>query len=277
MRDIDNDQFWNYVRFSGPHVTSGVSKYLRFEPLGNGTFELVTLDGWGGKVRSNRPSDIFLPHPTIEGAYKFIGRLDDTLTLVNGEKCQPTGMELSLKGESPYISEAIVFGIARPHVGALILPTEKGAELLKETEGEAKFFNAIWPSIEKANEDAPSHGKLLPEMLIFLPANTQIPRADKASIIRPKVYKMFEDQIDDVSRSVAGSTSTDKAQIYARYERGEAYIPGQKVEKQQLAGKQLEGYLAQMIGKYAKSDSPLESETDFFEFGYVLQATHHVQ
>ena len=56
-------------------------------------------------------------------------------------------------------------------------------------------------------------------------------------------------------------------QIYARYERGEAYVPGQKVAKQQLAGKQLEEYLAQMIGKYAKSDSSLENETDFFEFG----------
>lgn len=205
LRDFENDKAWNYVRFSGPYVSSGVDKYLRFEPQDNGSFELVTLDGWGGKVRSNNPdnsyssSDLFVPHPTIEGAYKFIGRLDDTLTLVNGEKCQPTSMELSLKGESPYISEAIVFGIARPHVGALILPTDKGAELLAQPDGQAKLFNAIWPTIEKANEEAPSHGKLLPEMLIFLPANTQIPRADKASIIRPKVYKMFEDKIDDVS------------------------------------------------------------------------------
>lgn len=208
-----------------------------------------------------------MPHPTIEGAYKFIGRLDDTLTLVNGEKCQPTGMELSLKGESPYISEAIIFGIARPHIGALILPTEKGADLLGQTDGDARFFNAIWPTIEKANEEAPSHGKLLPEMLIFLSANSQIPRADKASIIRPKVYKMFEDQIDDVSNWTGLRSHTNQVQIYARYERGEAFIPGQKVAKQQLAGKQLEEYLAQMIGKYAKSESLLESDTDFFEFG----------
>jgi long-subunit acyl-CoA synthetase (AMP-forming) len=167
----------------------------------------VTLDGWGGKVRSNRPdnsyssSDLFVAHPSIEGAYKFVGRIDDTLTLVNGEKCQPTGMELSLKGDSPYISEAVVFGIARPHVGALLLPTDKGAELLKEENGESKFFNAIWPIIEKANVEAPSHGKLLPEMLIVLPVDSKLPRADKASIIRPKVYKMFESEIDNVSLS----------------------------------------------------------------------------
>lgn len=55
-------------------------------------------------------------------------------------------------------------------------------------------------------------------------------------------------------------------QIYARYERGEAYIPGQQVTKQQLSGAQLEQYLLEMIGKYAKSTA-LERDTDFFEFG----------
>ncbi|KAJ9111498.1 hypothetical protein QFC22_006525 [Naganishia vaughanmartiniae] len=258
LRDFETDKDWNYVRFSGPHVSSGVIDYLKFEPQADGSFELVVLDGWGGKVRSNRPdnsyssSDLFVPHPSIEGAYKFIGRIDDTLTLVNGEKCQPTGMELSLKGDSPYISEAIVFGIARPHIGALLLPTDKGAELLKEEDGESKFFHAIWPIIEKANVEAPSHGKLLPEMLIVLPVETKLPRADKASIIRPKVYKMFESEIND---------------IYARYEKGEAYIPGQKVTKQKLIDINLEDYLLEKIGRFSKSSSPLELDTDFFEFG----------
>ncbi|KAJ9094096.1 hypothetical protein QFC21_006197 [Naganishia friedmannii] len=258
LRDFDIDKDWNYVRFSGPHVSSGVINYLKFELQADGTFELIVLDGWGGKVRSNRPdnsyssSDLFVPHPSIEGAYKFIGRIDDTLTLVNGEKCQPTGVELSLKGDSPYISEAVVFGIARPHIGALLLPTERGAELLKEEDGESQFFKAIWPIIEKANVEAPSHGKLLPEMLIILPEDTELPRADKASIIRPKVYKLFESEISD---------------IYVRYERGEAYIPGQKVTKQKLTDINLEEYLVQEIGRCSKSSSQLELDTDFFEFG----------
>ena len=67
------------------------------------------MDGWAGKVKNNNPdnsystSDLFIPHPTREGAYKFVGRLDDTLVQVNGEKTQPLSIELTLKGESPYM------------------------------------------------------------------------------------------------------------------------------------------------------------------------------
>lgn len=157
------------------------------------------LDGWKGKVRSNTDdgsyatSDIFLPHPSREGAYKFVGRLDDTLVMVSGEKTNPVPIELTLKGESPYIAEAIIFGSGRSHIGALILPTDLGSEL-----SEREMWEKIKPVIEKANGEAPSHSQLMPEMLIFLPPGTTIPRADKASIIRPKCYKLFEGVIEEV-------------------------------------------------------------------------------
>lgn len=200
FRDFDSDKDWNYIRFSGPQVKSGVADYLRFDSQGDDkTSEIVVLDGWKGKVRSNQPdgsyatSDIFVKHPTIEGAYKFVGRLDDTLVMVTGEKTNPVPMELTLKGESPYISEAIIFGAGKPHIGAIILPTEAGAEL-----SHGELFKRIAPVIEKANEEAPTHSQLMPEMLIFIEGGTKIPRADKSSIIRPKVYKMFENLIEQV-------------------------------------------------------------------------------
>ncbi len=71
--------------------------------------EVVVKDGWPGKVMSNLPDggyatkDLFVPHQTIRGAYKFMGRLDDTLVQVNGEKTNPVPIELTLKGESPYM------------------------------------------------------------------------------------------------------------------------------------------------------------------------------
>lgn len=40
--------------------------------------------------------------------------------------------------------------------------------------------------------------------------------------------------------------------------------------KQKLADINLEDYLLQKIGGFSKSSSPLELDTDFFEFGYVL-------
>ena len=114
--------------------------------------------------------------------------------MVSGEKTNPVPIELTLRGKSPYIAEAIVFGAGKSHIGALILPTDLGANLDRK-----ELYTKIAHVIDSANAEAPTHSQLMPEMLIFVPAGTTIPRADKASIIRPKVYKMFEDLIEEVS------------------------------------------------------------------------------
>lgn len=211
FRDFKADQDWNYIRFSGPYVKSGVADYLKFIPQsGGGSFEVVVTDGWKGKVRSNTDdgsyatSDLLVPHPSTPGAYKFVGRLDDTLVMVSGEKTNPVPIELTLKGGSPYIAEAIVFGAGKSHIGALILPTDLGADL-----NHKDLYAKISPVIDNANAAAPTHSQLVPEMLIFVPAGTVIPRADKASIIRPKVYKMFEDLIEQVSTGLDRSLGQD--------------------------------------------------------------------
>lgn len=108
LRDFETDKDWDYIRLKGTHVTSKIADYIRFEKHGD-QLEVVVMDGWAGKVKNNNPdnsystSDLFIPHPTREGAYKFVGRLDDTLVQVNGEKTQPLSIELTLKGESPYM------------------------------------------------------------------------------------------------------------------------------------------------------------------------------
>jgi len=104
FRDFETDMGWNWVRAKGPYVKTKVNDYLRFEDRGGGTYELVVLDGWHTKARislrfsciphilakvmSNQPDgsyaskDLFVKHPTIPDAYKFIGRIDDTLVMV---------------------------------------------------------------------------------------------------------------------------------------------------------------------------------------------------
>lgn len=109
MRDFDTDPWWNYVRFAGPHAKRNLGDYLLLESRGDDLIEVIVKDGWPGKVMSNLPNndygtkDLFVAHPSIEGAYKFKGRLDDTLVQVNGEKTNPVPIELTLKGESPYM------------------------------------------------------------------------------------------------------------------------------------------------------------------------------
>jgi hypothetical protein len=101
-------------------------------------------------------------------------------------------------------AEAVVFGAGRPHIGALILPTELAKDLTP-----AQFFPLIWPTIQLANEAAPSHSRLLPEMLIYLKYNTKLPRADKGSVIRPRTYVQFEAAIEEVRTVAAGIVFSD--------------------------------------------------------------------
>ena len=58
-RDFDTDKEWNWVRAKSPYMHNGVHKYLRFEPLGGGTYELYVLDGWQSKVGPTHTVYIF--------------------------------------------------------------------------------------------------------------------------------------------------------------------------------------------------------------------------
>jgi hypothetical protein len=79
--------------------------------------------------------------------------------------CVAVPIELAIRGNSPYVAEVIVFGAGRPQVGCLILPSELGKELAKDREA---FLEKIWPVIEDANAQAPTHSRLLPDMVAIL-------------------------------------------------------------------------------------------------------------
>ena len=70
------------------------------------------------------------------------------------------------------VQECIVFGDGRPQVGALILPSEAGKELSQNKE---EYIKTIWPVIADANSRAPSHSRILLEMVEILPYGTEIP------------------------------------------------------------------------------------------------------
>ncbi|KAF5367566.1 hypothetical protein D9758_003797 [Tetrapyrgos nigripes] len=251
-RDFATDKEWNWVR------PTPVSKhFLEFEPRGNNTYEVVVKDGYPPKIETNRPDgsyatkDLFLQHPEHEDRYRYIGRLDDTLVHILGEKTNPVPMELGIRGNSPYVAEAIVFGAGKPQTGCLILPSELAKDMSK-----AQLMEKVWPVIEQVNEEAPSHSRLLPEMIEFLPYGTVIPVATKMSILRPACYTKFKDLIESV---------------YARFEQGD---PG--TAKKRFNRNELEDYLLDTLRKTIGSvkAAKLDRDVDLFALGVdSLQAT----
>ncbi|PCH34315.1 L-aminoadipate-semialdehyde dehydrogenase [Wolfiporia cocos MD-104 SS10] len=252
-RDFAKDKAWNWLRAEGP-----IADHLVMEDRGEGTYESIVKDGWPAKTQSNRPDgsyatkDLFVRHEEHPNWYKYIGRLDDTLVQVLGEKTNPVPIELAIRGNSPYVEEAIVFGEGRPQVGCLILPSELGKDLSKD---HAAFLETIWPVIEDANAQAPTHSRILPEMVYILEYGTQIPQATKMSILRPACYAKFKDIIDSV---------------YDRFENGSG------ATKLNLSQPELEDFIFKAVTQTlgAAKAAKLTKTSDLFAFGVdSLQST----
>ncbi|KAL8814336.1 MAG: hypothetical protein Q9223_006431, partial [Gallowayella weberi] len=169
------------------------------KPIGDEQYEFVFLEGYPIAVESNstdppnsfHSKDVFSPHPNISNAWKYLGRLDDRVTLLNGEKVLPLPIEGRIK-KHPLVKEDVVFGVSRPLPGSLVFRAEAAKELT-----DAEFVDEIWPDVEAANETAEGFSKISKDMIVPLPAGIEYPQADKGSFIRPQMYRAFEKEIDD--------------------------------------------------------------------------------
>ncbi|KAL9129611.1 MAG: hypothetical protein Q9217_001967 [Psora testacea] len=188
------DKAWNYIRPPPPMLQNILPK-----PVSEDAYEFIFLKDYPGKVVSNSDNppnsfhskDIFTPHKSIPGAWKFLARLDDRITLVNGEKVLPLPMEGRIR-QHALVREAVVYGIGRSIPGLLLFRAESARDLADHA-----FVDRIWPVIETANRHAETFSHIARDMIVPLPAGISIPMTDKGSIVRAQVYKTFEKDIDE--------------------------------------------------------------------------------
>ena len=170
------------------------------KPAYDGSYEAIYLKGLPTLVASNsddppgsfHSKDLFIPHATIPHAWKYIGRLDDRLTLTNGEKVLPLSIEGRMN-EDPLVREAVVFGAGKSFPGLLVFRSEAAKDMSDE-----EYINAIWPTVQKANAHAERFSRMSKETLIPLLADIDFPRTDKDSIKRVQTYRVFSDQIENM-------------------------------------------------------------------------------
>lgn len=87
----------------------------------------------------------------------------------------------------------------------------------------------------------------MPEMVVFLPSGTLIPKADKASFIRKKVYVAF------------------KAEIDGAYERLEGNDGVAHEDRRKVGGiPEMEEHLLELVTKVAGASEVLDLHTDLF-------------
>ncbi|KAG5951347.1 putative NRPS-like protein biosynthetic cluster [Claviceps sorghi] len=192
------DKAWNYLR-PPPHVVP----YIRFEPVGQGQYECVVLDGHKGKTMSNsdrplpnswRTGDLFEPHPLLPNAWKFISRMDDRIALINGEKILTLPFESRVRAH-PQVREAVMFGVDREGPGLLLFRAADAPPSDRGRLSDDEFLDLVWPAVADANSQAESFAQVMREMVVVVPETRECPMTDKNSVKRAQVYREFADEI----------------------------------------------------------------------------------
>lgn len=187
------DNAWDYIR-----ILPSIAEHLWMKPVEGNIYECVFLRSLPSLAVSNSDDppgsfyskDLFLKHKTIPNAWKHLYRLDDRLTLTNGEKVLPLPMEGRIR-QDPLIREAVVFGAGKSIPGLLVF-RNKGSEGMSNE----AFIAAIWPTISSANAHAESFSQISKETIVAMPTATEYPKTDKESIKRLQIYRAFTKDID---------------------------------------------------------------------------------
>ncbi|KAG2030449.1 hypothetical protein BDR03DRAFT_878261, partial [Suillus americanus] len=205
IRSPVDQKFWEWLRF-------GPNSKIRWDPQGDDTYECQVLTTPTHQVSvENLPdvkgyatSDLFIKHPTIEGLWKIVGRIDDVLVLSSGEKTVPAPMESTICA-NPYVNGAVLFGRGRNQVGILIEP-QAGCEFDVDDEKQlGEFRNRVWPDVEEANNEAPAFSRIFKEMILVTRTDKPMLRAEKGTVNKKATVKLYEEEIDALYETVEGS------------------------------------------------------------------------
>ncbi|KAH6653363.1 hypothetical protein BKA67DRAFT_518762 [Truncatella angustata] len=234
------DLYWNYLR-----ILPVARPYVVMDEIAPGLHECVALDGLPSKSTTNsndpprsfRTRDLFAPHPTEPGLWKYVSRLDDRFTLVNGEKVLPLPIEGRIRQEE-FVKEAVVFGEGRSYPGVLVMRAARAAGISDEG-----YLDLVWPAVQAANAKAETFAHIPRELIVVLPANADYPQTDKGTFIRVPTYQRYENEINAA---------------YEEYENEEGGTL-------KLAGADLEEFLRSKLYKQTGVELPIEA--DFFASG----------
>jgi thioester reductase-like protein len=239
------DKEWNWLR-----PPPALLPYLRWNQQGD-AYELVILDGWKSKVVSNQDDgsyatrDLFIRHPTKSDRFKYVGRLDDWIILVTGEKLNPVQFEHTIQSDK-HVAEAVVFGVGQVSAGLIIVPA-RGYDTLSEDE----YLQLVQPSIDAANAQAEAYAKIDREHIRVLKADAadDCPKTDKGTVIRAAFYKKFEALIKSVYEDAERATG---GQLQLNFEETAVWLKELLVELLKLEPAQA---------------AQVSEETDFFAIG----------
>ncbi|KAL8772287.1 MAG: hypothetical protein Q9209_002499 [Squamulea sp. 1 TL-2023] len=190
--------------------------------------------------------DLYRKHPVKPDLWKFSGRLDDVIVLLNAEKFNPVDYE-SMISSHPATKSAIVGGHGKSQTYLLVEPmsvSEKDKENME-------ILSVIWPTVAEANRTCPAHARVLRNFVIFVDRNRGVQRAGKGTVQREATLGLYQEDIDRLYEAPAlPNTSSD-------------VLLGTKISK----SKPLRQALIDIVSSCIELSGESMSTVDFFNIG----------
>ncbi|UNI19370.1 hypothetical protein JDV02_005556 [Purpureocillium takamizusanense] len=136
--------------------------------------------------------DVYIEHPSQPGWWRSSGRIDDVVVMEDAKKLNVIPYEASIE-RHPDIATALLCGTGRPRPAVLLQPRK-----FPESDEEASnFLDDVWPTIEKANESGPVHGRLIKELVVLATeAKPMVKAGGKDTVMRKRSLQQYEEEID---------------------------------------------------------------------------------
>lgn len=141
-------------------------------------------------IKTWRTRDLFVPHPSKAGLWRFHARLDDLIILSNGHKIQPVAMESVIQGH-PLLSGALVIGTGRSQPALLIEPTPDARNMEM-----GDVIDKIWPLVQQANLQTPGYGQIVRSKVAVAVPEKPFLRAPKGTIVRTLTLEAYAEEIE---------------------------------------------------------------------------------
>ncbi|KAJ6110696.1 NRPS-like enzyme [Penicillium sp. IBT 16267x] len=199
------EKVWGYFEWNPAYG-------VKMDPQGDGLYELIIPRGPDSRrihgifhtcpdLKEYHTNDLFVQHPERPELWKYHGRNDDVLVLSNGEKLNPVSLEETVESH-PSVKHAIVIGQSRFQTALLIEPMEA-------MEDEHAFVEAIWPTVERANENVPKYGRISKNKIRLTSPSKPFKVTPKGSKQRRTITSDYQKETEAIYEAAEANDTVD--------------------------------------------------------------------
>lgn len=145
--------------------------------------------------------DLWEPHPTKLGLWRWRSRTDDIIALSSGHKLQTVRMQLAVQ-EHPLIRAALIGGHGCPCTFILL---ELNRDSAGPTAGDKQRMQSIWAAVEAGNMVcAASAAHVGQGFVIIASPDKPFARLPKGSVDKNRTFNLYQDEIEKLYGSPVG-------------------------------------------------------------------------